>query len=290
MLSSAERSGESAVERVALMGLCDLAVERGEAAKFSELEARLELLDGKAEPRWRETLLPAKALQMAWFNNFADAERLLSASSYDHATVEQQLLRHAEIALYAAAAGSRERARAELIIAQTFERKLRVGEQFSYRVVKATFFLALAYVLVDQPRHAVERLRELERRRHLKTNAIYAFWKASFVFVSSPNGSHEEQFAAALNDLRANELGGMALLLSSLSAQRHDTQHRLSTLTATERLVLQTLAKGQTTKSIASELGRSPSTIDTHVKAILRKLGCRGRIEAARIAREHGII
>jgi ATP/maltotriose-dependent transcriptional regulator MalT len=290
MLSSAERSGEIAVARIAIMGLCDLAVERGEAGKFSQLEARLEELDGKAEPRWRETLLPARALQLAWLSKFADAESLLSTTPYDHATVEQQLLRRVEIALYAAAAGNKERASSELVVAQTLERKLRTRENFSYRVVKATFFATLAYVLVDQPRRAVQRLRELQRRRHLKTNALYALWRAAMIFVSGPDGSQDDQFAEALRDLRDNELGGMALLLSSLLAQHNETQHRISTLTATERLVLQTLARGQSTKSIALELGRSPSTIDTHVKAILRKLGCRGRIEAARIARDHGFI
>ena len=110
------------------------------------------------------------------------------------------------------------------------------------------------------------------------------------MLFAGPSGSEpDKDFESALAALQANGLGGFALLLRSLSSPRRGASHRLATLTPTERQILARLSSGQTSKSIALELGRSAGTIDTHVKAVLRKLGCKGRIEAARIAREHGL-
>jgi DNA-binding NarL/FixJ family response regulator len=53
--------------------------------------------------------------------------------------------------------------------------------------------------------------------------------------------------------------------------------------------VLRLLARGGTSRTVAAELSRSPLTIDSHVKAIVKKIGCRGRLEAVALARERGI-
>ncbi len=56
----------------------------------------------------------------------------------------------------------------------------------------------------------------------------------------------------------------------------------LSTLTRRELEVLRLLADGLTDHQIAKALAISPRTVETHVSAILRKLGARNRAEAAR--------
>ena len=56
----------------------------------------------------------------------------------------------------------------------------------------------------------------------------------------------------------------------------------LGTLTARELEVLRFLADGQTDREIAAALTISPRTVETHVGAILHKLGARNRAEAAR--------
>jgi DNA-binding CsgD family transcriptional regulator len=62
------------------------------------------------------------------------------------------------------------------------------------------------------------------------------------------------------------------------------------TLTKAEMQMLRLIARGGTTKAIAVELARSPDTVETHVRAILRKLGCKSRSEALALARDHGIL
>ncbi|MDH5325067.1 MAG: response regulator [Gammaproteobacteria bacterium] len=63
----------------------------------------------------------------------------------------------------------------------------------------------------------------------------------------------------------------------------------LSELTPREREIISHLAEGQSNKAIARDLGISDGTVKLHVKAILRKLDVRSRVEAAVIAVEQGL-
>jgi two-component system nitrate/nitrite response regulator NarL len=64
---------------------------------------------------------------------------------------------------------------------------------------------------------------------------------------------------------------------------------RFSELTPREMEILCHLAEGQSNKVIARELGISNGTGKLHVRAILRKLQVRSRVEAAVLAVEEGI-
>jgi DNA-binding NarL/FixJ family response regulator len=64
---------------------------------------------------------------------------------------------------------------------------------------------------------------------------------------------------------------------------------RLTQLTARERAVLDGLATGASNGEIAAHLGVEPSTIKTHVAAVLRKLELRDRVGAVIYAYEHGL-
>jgi DNA-binding CsgD family transcriptional regulator len=61
-------------------------------------------------------------------------------------------------------------------------------------------------------------------------------------------------------------------------------------LTKAELQMLRLIARGGTMKVIGAQLNRSPDTVETHIRAILRKLGCKTRSEAVALARDHGII
>ena len=60
-------------------------------------------------------------------------------------------------------------------------------------------------------------------------------------------------------------------------------------LTPRELEILQCIADGSSNKMIARELDITDGTVKLHVKAILRKLGMRSRVEAAVSAVEHGL-
>src|SRR5512134_2252092 len=60
-------------------------------------------------------------------------------------------------------------------------------------------------------------------------------------------------------------------------------------LTPREREILECIADGSSNKMIARALDIADGTVKLHVKAILRKLGMRSRVEAAVAAVEHGL-
>jgi len=55
-------------------------------------------------------------------------------------------------------------------------------------------------------------------------------------------------------------------------------------LTRRETDVLRLVAAGEPTRRIAGQLGISAETVDTHIRAGMRKLGARTRTEAAALA------
>ena len=62
------------------------------------------------------------------------------------------------------------------------------------------------------------------------------------------------------------------------------------TLTPRERQVLEHLARGETTQTIAHELAISPHTVRSHVQGLTRKLGARGRARAVRTAISRNLV
>lgn len=60
-------------------------------------------------------------------------------------------------------------------------------------------------------------------------------------------------------------------------------------LTPRETEVMRMVAKGLSSKQVASRLGLSSRTVDNHVAAVLRKLQLGNRVELTRFAIEHGL-
>jgi PAS domain S-box-containing protein len=66
--------------------------------------------------------------------------------------------------------------------------------------------------------------------------------------------------------------------------------HKAVELTPRQRQVLQLLGDGRTTVTIASDLGIADETARNHIKAVLRALGARSRLEAVVAARREGLL
>jgi two-component system nitrate/nitrite response regulator NarL len=91
----------------------------------------------------------------------------------------------------------------------------------------------------------------------------------------------------------ARELvGSLARLVRDDAGPQREAQPReapFTELTPRELEILECIADGSSNKMIARELDITEGTVKLHVKAILRKLGLRSRVEAAVAAVEHGL-
>lgn len=105
-----------------------------------------------------------------------------------------------------------------------------------------------------------------------------------------------EELVAALRKIVAGESVVAPQLASTLAKALQQKpppppapETPLGDLTPREREIIAHLAEGQSNKAIARDLGISDGTVKLHVKAILRKLNVRSRVEAAVIAVEQGL-
>jgi len=78
--------------------------------------------------------------------------------------------------------------------------------------------------------------------------------------------------------------------LAAEREQRREADLLLGQLTDREREILQLLAEGRGVDEMAAALVLSPSTVQTHVRNILSKLGVSSRLEAVVFAARHGAV
>ncbi|HYN97270.1 MAG TPA: helix-turn-helix transcriptional regulator, partial [Pilimelia sp.] len=83
-------------------------------------------------------------------------------------------------------------------------------------------------------------------------------------------------------------LAGRARRALRRHTARHDARGAPAgqSLTGRERAVLSLVARGEPSRRVAGQLGISVETVETHIRAGMRKLGARTRTEAAARALE----
>lgn len=112
---------------------------------------------------------------------------------------------------------------------------------------------------------------------------------SGFLLKTAPR----DHLVAAVRTVRAGDA-----LLAPMStrklleqfAQPPQAAPALDELTTRERDVLGLLARGLSNAEIAAELVVEPSTVKSHVAAVLAKLDCRDRVQAVVFAYESGLI
>ena len=281
-LDECARKGASRQARFfGLVAAYAIEVERGDDAALERLDRELD--DERAAPAAAraQALLPARALRAAWDGDFRSAYGLLAGTAATQAIDERRALRAAETALYAFAAGMQAEGEDDL---QAALAALERCERLSPRIVRAHLMLAIAELVRGRSSAAHRHLADGERllippmhRARALAHAVRALYRVGL------EQADPATLAAALERLRAEHFGGLARLLAALPVGRAE-ERGYAKLTPSEREILQLLATGASTKDVASKTGRSPQTVDTHIRSICRKLNCSGRREAVAIA------
>lgn len=285
-MSECGRKGASSQIRLySLLASYDLEAELGDEAALAELDAALQE-NHSALPGTRMTsLLPALAMRAAWNADFTRAYELLAGSASQQDGSERRALRESEISLYAMAAGLHAEGDAAM---REAEDALAQSDSASRRAIRARLHLALADMVRGRWAIAHRRLSETEHALKVSTPRLRALANAVRTAYRVEMLQAEPQtFRDAIERLRSVQFGGFARLLDVLPLA--NTSHAgLGALTPAEREILQFLAKGASTKDVAQKTGRSPHTVDTHIRSLCRKLGCSGRREAVALATSQG--
>lgn len=139
---------------------------------------------------------------------------------------------------------------------------------------------------------------------HTKALVLSIHDQDEYVLESIRAGAHgylrkDSSPAEIRSAIRRVDEGGSVLspdvarqLSSALQNERahEERQEKIAQLSAREREVLIEIAKGSTSKEIASRLGISPRTVESHREALTRKLGIRGVAGLTRLAIDMGFI
>jgi ATP/maltotriose-dependent transcriptional regulator MalT len=279
-----------------LVNLFEIEIEAGNVDASCEIDARLSTFDVSLFRRANDNLIPARALQSAWRGDFNQAFSFVRGSAAQLPTPERRALRHAEIALYASCVGKEDEWGQSSRLAHDLLKKLDRGASRSVsRTVMARVILALAYALRAQGvvgTGVLERIAFYSARQRVMFQPLLESVRAFARWRSSGSHESEEQLKDSLVPLKASTFGGYASLIQKIVSSLQDVGREvlITTLTVAEQGVLEHVSRGLSTKEIAIATSRSPQTIDTHIKSILKKLKCRGRGEALYVARRRGLL
>ncbi|MGH7745957.1 MAG: LuxR C-terminal-related transcriptional regulator, partial [Candidatus Dormibacteria bacterium] len=290
IVREAERAADHPALRFALVNGYEFAVEQGDERRLEDLERQVRASSRRVTTN--EVLAAAVAFQLAWSGDFSQAAttvEALSASSQQPARLG--LLRGCEFAFWTA--GGR-RAEAEVALAAATDALEQVGAERYGRdrlaYAKARAWIAVGLLGLGRNQSALREIRELEgqRQTHPGIQALVVALRA--LHLHAETGAADSEVRSAFAKLSRTGYGGYARLLEALPIRSTPADAPVfGALTPAEIEVLRGIAEGATSRRLAQQLGRSHFTIDSHVKAIVRKLGCPGRREAIQMARAHGL-
>ncbi|MFL5507398.1 MAG: response regulator [Gemmatimonadales bacterium] len=139
---------------------------------------------------------------------------------------------------------------------------------------------------------------------HIRVLILSMYDNSEYVLESVRAGAHgyllkdgaAQELANAIRAVRDGEAYFSPAVAARLSAavrgdiEREQRRTNLDLLTGREREVLAGIAKGLTNKEIASELGISHRTVETHRESLMKKLGIRTVAGLTKFSLEAGLL
>jgi ATP/maltotriose-dependent transcriptional regulator MalT len=198
----------------ALAAAYEIEIERGDEVAAAKLEPQLRDFDIRHGARsTTDALLPARALQLAWHGEFGRARAILRASAELQLDPGRRALRLAEIAVYAAASGSRDEASSALVKAK---RQMKLASQTNAQAWRARGYVALAFVLLGRAPAARMELASLADMPHGfgRLQKLVEFVRELAAWHDGASDGIE--LLTVLDRMREDGLGGFARMLEAL--------------------------------------------------------------------------
>lgn len=281
----ARKAGSEQTKLYGLIASYDLQVERGEERALEELDRELDESRAALPVISNLMLLPARAMRKMWSRNFSSAVQLLRSAVQQTSDPGARAVTAAQLSLCSFAGGLEE---SGAVGAREAEEILRTKAIRPSQQIRAHIFLALSELIRGRSGSANVHIVAAEQLSSPQMPQLAAFTQAVRILSQLQLGQTDiAHWKRSLERLRSSDFGGIARMLEALPAKT-ESSDAFATLTPAEKHILQQLALGPSTKDIAQETGRSPQTIDTHIRSICRKLGCSGRREAVALATGKG--
>ncbi len=217
VLDCGMKAGSAPMRLFALLGMFDLATERGDAQQLQRIERALASYElSYGDPMTSAALVSGQALFLAGNGKFSEAYDLLVPSAERQITADRRALRFSELALYAAAANRT----AEAMEALTRVEQLGPELKHDRRMLRALANVVLAYMLVGNTERAAEIQAKLAGEADATGNRGRAFVDAVDAVARRWNGARNRSILHSRFDtLSARELGGFSAVLTALPLQ-----------------------------------------------------------------------
>jgi LuxR family transcriptional regulator, maltose regulon positive regulatory protein len=289
MADYAAKAGDAFLVVEAAFGRYDLLADKGTEEDLDAIEALVEQQRLAVEAS--TAALPyGRALRAAWRGDLDEAYRVLAGTGEEQPTPARRFRRWTEIALFAASSGRRAEADEALACASAAveDAKSERGE-FVRRLARGSAVGAIAFAALGRPdagRRFLERFAPAANRAGREGRALGDAARAACLAAELGDRGELTRGTAGLRDVG---LAGLAAAIERCPLDGAGSVSPLQRLTKSELHVLRLIAHGGTSEDVARQLGRSTHTVNVHVAAILRKLGCRTRKHAIALALESGL-
>jgi DNA-binding CsgD family transcriptional regulator len=289
---AATRAGDYADLQNALAAILSLETRRGNVERAMQVEKQLGDISVTGSFNKSDYIASSQAHRLAWSRRYAEAQRLFARILDRQAHLPDRAIVRACYAITLSLDGAFKESSAAVTAALAILDG-HVGEVEPYGATLFDFAALLLVVAeVAAGRHTMAQ-RLLKRRLHSDDDAVACMLRA--VETVARAGSAPSYVADGLDELldSIREFGfggyGKYVRLAAEQLETRQPETKIS-LTPQELRVIRDLAAGLTPKQIATEMGRSVFTVQTHIKNAIDKFGCHGRTEAIASARKLGLL
>ena len=289
---AATRAGDFFDLQNALLAILSLETRAGHAEGAEQVEKQLAELRTNESQRM-SYIISSQAHRHAWAGRFGEAQRLFGSVLGRQIHVSDRALNYSMHALYLAMDGQTNSSgkSVESVLAMVDADRSAAEPSGELQDQLAVSFAVVAEVIAGRMTSA-QRIFAREKAVGHEVG-VAAFAVVEEIVRLGRSASYEPVgIERQLHTMQAAGFGGYAMHLS-LALQRVQASPDLGpgdALTPAELKMLRSLASGLAPKDIAVEMERSEQTVRTHIKRLIRKLGCHGRAEAIVAARQMGLL